>query len=81
MDKNIANLKQYIEKDIENKSFDFFSEKEIDKSYIITEFNNNNNKTVHYKNILDLLLNTSEQNKFAILGNGGQGKSQFLKML
>lgn len=80
MDKNIANLKQYIEKDIENKSFDFFSEKEIDKSYIITEFNNNN-KTVHYKNILDLLLNTSEQNKFAILGNGGQGKSQFLKML
>lgn len=81
MDKNIANLKQYIEKDIENKSFDFFSEKEIDKSYIITEFNDNTNKTVHYKNILDLLLNTSEQNKFAILGNGGQGKSQFLKML
>lgn len=81
MDENIANLKQYIEKDIENKSFDFFSEKEIDKSYIVTEFVNDTNKTVHYNNILDLLLNASEQNKLAILGNGGQGKSQFLKML
>lgn len=81
MDENIANLKQYIEKDIENKSFDFFSEKEIDKSYIVTEFVNNTNKTVRYNNILDLLLNASEQNKLAILGNGGQGKSQFLKML
>lgn len=81
MDENIANLKQYIEKDIENKSFDFFSEKEIDKSYIVTEFVNDTNKTVRYNNLLDLLLNASEQNKFAILGNGGQGKSQFLKML
>lgn len=81
MDENIANLKQYIEKDIENKSFDFFSEKEIDKSYIVTEFVNDTNKTVRYKNLIDLLLNASEQNKFAILGNGGQGKSQFLKML
>lgn len=81
MDENIANLKQYIEKDIENKSFDFFSEKEIDKSYIVTEFVNDTNKTVRYNNILDLLLNASEQNKLAILGNGGQGKSQFLKML
>ncbi len=81
MDENIVNLKQYIEKDIENKSFDFFSEKEIDKSYIVTEFVNDTNKTVHYNNILDLLLNASEQNKLAILGNGGQGKSQFLKML
>ncbi len=81
MDENIANLKQYIEKDIENKSFDFFSEKELDKSYIVTEFVNDTNKTVHYNNILDLLLNASEQNKLAILGNGGQGKSQFLKML
>lgn len=81
MDENIANLKQYIEKDIENKSFDFFSEKEIDKSYIVTEFVNDTNKTVRYNNLLYLLLNASEQNKFAILGNGGQGKSQFLKML
>lgn len=81
MDENIANLKQYIEKDIENKSIDFFSEKEIDKSYIVTEFVNDTNKTVRYNYILDLLLNASEQNKLAILGNGGQGKSQFLKML
>lgn len=29
MDENIANLKQYIEKDIENKSIDFFSEKKL----------------------------------------------------
>lgn len=81
MDENIVNLKQYIEKDTESKSFDFFSEKEIDKSYIVTEFVNDTNKTVRYNNILDLLLNASEQNKLAILGNGGQGKSQFLKML
>ncbi len=56
-------------------------QKKIDKSYIVTEFTDDTNKTVHYNNILDLLLNASEQNKLAILGNGGQGKSQFLKML
>jgi len=81
MDENIANLKQYIEKDIENKSFDFFSEKEIDKSYIVAEFIDDTNKIVSYNNMLDLLLNASKQNRLAILGNGGQGKSQFLKML
>jgi len=46
MDENIANLKQYIEKDIENKSFDFFSEKEIDKSYIVAEFIDDTNKSL-----------------------------------
>ncbi len=81
MDENIANLKQYIEKDIKNKSVDFFSELEIDKSYILTEFKDDTNKTICYNDILSILLNTSEQNKLAILGNGGQGKSQFLKML
>lgn len=81
MDENIANLKQYIEKDIRNKSVDFFSELEIDKSYILTEFKDDTNKTICYNDILNILLNTSEQNKLAILGNGGQGKSQFLKML
>lgn len=81
MDKNIANLKQYIEKDIENKSIDFFSKKEIDKSYIVTKFIDDANKTICFNNILDLLLKSSEQNKLAILGNGGQGKSQFLKIL
>ena len=29
MDENIANLKQYIEKDIENKSIDFFQKKKL----------------------------------------------------
>lgn len=81
MDENIANLKQYIEKDIKNKSIDFFSELEIDKSYILTEFTDDCNKVILYNNILELLQNASEQNKLAILGNGGQGKSQFLKML
>ena len=47
----------------------------------MVEFNDNDDKTYCYNNILTLLLNTSEQNKLAILGNGGQGKSQFLKML
>lgn len=81
MNKKIASLKRYIEKDIRSKSIDFFSELEIDKSYVVAEFNDNDDKTYCYNNILTLLLNTSEQNKLAILGNGGQGKSQFLKML
>ena len=81
MNKKIASLKRYIEKDIRSKSIDFFSELEVDKSYVVAEFNDNDDKTYCYNNILTLLLNTSEQNKLAILGNGGQGKSQFLKML
>lgn len=81
MYENIKTLKQYIEKDIANKSIDFFSELEIDKSYIVTAFKDDNNKIVLYNKMLDILLNSPEQNRLAILGNGGQGKSQFLKML
>ena len=81
MSNNIQYLKEFIKKDIKRKSIDFFSSLEIDKSYVLTEFSHNYNEIVDFEHLLNLLINSDKQNTLAIIGDGGKGKSQFLKML
>ena len=38
MENNIVSLKKYIEKDLINKNIDFFSNMDIEKSFISSEF-------------------------------------------
>lgn len=81
MENNIVSLKKYIEKDLISKNIDFFSNMDIEKSFISSIFEYSDNKIAKYQNILKSLIDNDDKQNIAILGNGGQGKSQFLKML